>query len=349
MVPIDLANERDSESTNHRAHIEQLEPELDELREETSNSSMNLLQSMLKNQLRVRTLCPPCDAPNTATLSHDVATFQQCSGVPAWDRWAYGSSPTNGYSLASGLPISPVLAGRSLPANNGHNHQRGIVSRGGDLMHNSATPDYRNSQDSDVAGVSIYQMNSMPIPSALPSGTFHPDTSPSETSPTSELQCPSLQRNGTSQTLRKFIELLNPPDLFASLREEQIRPPQGDKYPSSPGMVPYEQELKFEGDLYTPRWVRGHGCKREGWCGVCKPGKWLRLRNSSYWYHKTFKHGICKTGNPFQGPLDMRRMDGYTTVWEGLCECNEWIAISATKTTPGTKWFRHLYKVRDMR
>jgi hypothetical protein len=99
--------------------------------------------------------------------------------------------------------------------------------------------------------------------------------------------------------------------------------------------------------LYTPKWVRGHGNKREGWCGICKPGRWLVLKNSAYWYDKSFSHGIsAATGSPFQEPLETRRMDGNPDVWEGLCSsCNEWIALVSSKKK-GTTWFRHAYKVR---
>ena len=116
--------------------------------------------------------------------------------------------------------------------------------------------------------------------------------------------------------------------------------------PEDPDMVPREQDLRFEGDLYTPRWVRGHGNKREGWCGICKPGRWLVLKNSAYWYDKSFSHGIsAATGSPFQEPLDTRRMDGNPDVWEGLCgSCNDWIALVSNKKK-GTTWFRHAYKV----
>ncbi len=103
--------------------------------------------------------------------------------------------------------------------------------------------------------------------------------------------------------------------------------------PSDPDLVPHEQELRFDGDLYTPKWVRGHGNKREGWCGICKPGRWLVLKNSAFWYDKSFTHGIsAATGNPFQEPQETRRMDGNPDVWEGLCgSCNEWIALVSSK------------------
>ncbi|KAH0548200.1 hypothetical protein GP486_008083, partial [Trichoglossum hirsutum] len=142
-----------------------------------------------------------------------------------------------------------------------------------------------------------------------------------------------------------FSDMSDPPDLYASLHEEQIPPPPEDMNPSDPDMIPHEQELRFEGDLYTPRWVRGHGNKREGWCGICKPGRWLVLKNSAFWYDKSFTHGIsAATGNPFQEPQEVRRMDGNPDVWEGLCgSCNEWVALVSSKKK-GTTWFRHAYK-----
>lgn len=162
-----------------------------------------------------------------------------------------------------------------------------------------------------------------------------------------------LQNNMESQTSSfhggHYADLSAPPDLYPALHEEPAPPPPEDMNPSDPDMVPYEQELRFEGDMYTPKWVRGHGNKREGWCGICKPGRWLVLKNSAYWYDKSFSHGIsAATGAPFQEPLDKRRMDGNPDVWEGLCgSCNKWIALVSSKKK-GTTWFRHAYKVRKI-
>ena len=141
-------------------------------------------------------------------------------------------------------------------------------------------------------------------------------------------------------------DLPGPPDLFGALQEDQILPPDEDMRPSDPDLMPREQELRFEGDLYTPRFVRGHGNKREGWCGICKPGRWLVLKNSGYWYDKSFTHGVsAATGMAFDGPTESRRMDRHPGVWEGLCNsCGEWIALISSKKK-GTTWFRHAYKV----
>jgi hypothetical protein len=146
-----------------------------------------------------------------------------------------------------------------------------------------------------------------------------------------------------------FADLSDPPDLYSSLHEEPSNPPESDMNPSDPDLIPHEQDLRFTGDLYTPRWVRGHGNKREGWCGLCKPGRWLVLKNSAFWYDKSFTHGVsAATGAAFQGPQDTRRTEGNLDVWEGLCgSCGEWIALVSSKKK-GTTWFRHAYKVRTL-
>ena len=145
-----------------------------------------------------------------------------------------------------------------------------------------------------------------------------------------------------------FVELSSPPDLYVSLHDEPSNPPESDMNTSDPNLVPHEQDLRFTGDLYTPKWVRGHGNKREGWCGLCKPGRWLVLKNSAFWYDKSFTHGVsAATGSAFQGPQDTRRTEGNLDVWEGLCgSCGDWIPLVSSKKK-GTTWFRHAYKVSE--
>ncbi|KAK4231481.1 hypothetical protein QBC38DRAFT_533496 [Podospora fimiseda] len=194
-----------------------------------------------------------------------------------------------------------------------------------------------------------FRPNSMLLPTQLPSHMFHNETHQQfENAPPllSHGLFRMLQSNADPHSLHgHYADLSDPPDLYASLQEEQIPPPPEDMNPSDPDLIPHEQELRFEGDLYTPRWVRGHGNKREGWCGICKPGRWLVLKNSAFWYDKSFTHGIsAATGNPFQEPQETRRMDGNPDVWEGLCgSCNDWIALVSSKKK-GTTWFRHAYK-----
>jgi hypothetical protein len=144
-----------------------------------------------------------------------------------------------------------------------------------------------------------------------------------------------------------YADLSDPPDLFASLSQTPTDPPEEDMNPSDPDLMPHEQELRFTGDLYTPRWVRGHGNKREGWCGLCTPGRWLVLKNSAYWYDKSFTHGVCaQTGAAFPAPDATRRVEGNADAWEGLCgHCGEWLSLVSSKKKGPTTWFRHVSKV----
>ena len=142
-----------------------------------------------------------------------------------------------------------------------------------------------------------------------------------------------------------FAGSSKPPDLFGPLQDDQLSPPPEDLVCEN-SEIPRAQELRFNGDLYTPKYVRGHGNKREGWCGICKPGRWLVLKNSAFWYDKSFTHGIsAATGSAFEGPKETQRMKGNPDVWEGLCHsCGDWIALISSKKK-GTTWFRHAYKV----
>ncbi|KAI4276221.1 MAG: hypothetical protein L6R38_005724 [Xanthoria sp. 2 TBL-2021] len=167
-----------------------------------------------------------------------------------------------------------------------------------------------------------------------------------ETAQTSSELVNVLQSNGSEKHLceHHFAGATSPPDLFGPLSEEPSSPPPED-FDCDESQMPRAQDLRFEGDMYTPRYVRGHGNKREGWCGTCKPGRWLVLKNSAFWYDKSFSHGIsAATGSPFEGPRETRRMKGNPDVWEGLCgSCNDWIALISSKKK-GTTWFRHAYK-----
>lgn len=146
--------------------------------------------------------------------------------------------------------------------------------------------------------------------------------------------------------LEHYFDFPGPPDLVGHLKEEPSSPPPEDMDSEDPSMIPREQEVRFQNDLYTPRWVRGQGNKREGWCGICKPGRWLVLKNSAFWYDKCFSHGISSaTGQAFMAPQEMRRAEGNAHAWEGLCRiCGKWVSLVSSKKKR-TTWFRHAYKV----
>ncbi|KAG0331127.1 hypothetical protein BG004_001806, partial [Podila humilis] len=105
-----------------------------------------------------------------------------------------------------------------------------------------------------------------------------------------------------------------------------------------------KQKLRFEGDQYTPQWVRNTGQAKEGFCDTCTPGKWLQLKNSAFWYHKQFFHGISSvSGKLFSNPAQTRMMEQEDV--EGLChQCNEWVPISNHKRQNSMLWYRHAHK-----
>lgn len=112
-----------------------------------------------------------------------------------------------------------------------------------------------------------------------------------------------------------------------------------------PNAIPRKQKLRYEGDQYTPKWVRYTGQSKEGYCDTCKPGKWLQLKNSAYWYHKQFFHGISSvSGKEFQKPLEQRAGDH--DVIEGLChQCRLFVPICNSKRKNSVLWYRHAHKV----
>jgi len=122
----------------------------------------------------------------------------------------------------------------------------------------------------------------------------------------------------------------------------QITPPADADDDSE--MAPRRQHLRYAGDLYTPQWVRGTAHKKEGYCDLCQPGKWLQLKNSAFWYHKQFFHGISSvSGKFFSGPIQTRQRD--SDIIEGLChQCNQWVQMSSPKRRNSVLWFRHAHK-----
>ncbi|KAK6006100.1 hypothetical protein QM012_006510 [Aureobasidium pullulans] len=174
--------------------------------------------------------------------------------------------------------------------------------------------------------------------------SYVPNLSPSlatpriQVSPTSS-SCWDIDGNASLAT----TNITTPTDLIPDPPAELVDPPSEDMNPSDKTMVPQRRNLKDSNHLYMPRWIRGDGKQREGWCGACRPGKWLSLKRSTYWYHKNFCHGITVTGTPFPRPTRTRALAD-DKGWEGYCaSCNEWIVLNGGKKSH-TSWFRHAYK-----
>lgn len=123
-------------------------------------------------------------------------------------------------------------------------------------------------------------------------------------------------------------------------------------------------ELKYrnrqsDSDYYSPTWIRGRGAEREGLCPRCDPSVWFKIKQSAYWYHLNFYHGIsAATGKPYTHPISYRfaRGDTGTSRVEGHCgKCLQWIFLSnefeGEHTTESvewslcfTTWYKHAQK-----
>ncbi|SMR42045.1 unnamed protein product [Zymoseptoria tritici ST99CH_1E4] len=96
---------------------------------------------------------------------------------------------------------------------------------------------------------------------------------------------------------------------------------------------------RWAGDEYNPAWIRGDGIERAGWCGLCPD--WFKMKDSAYWYHMHYSHGIsCATGKRYDPP-EARRPGQGATAREALCGvCKRWIYIGRSDRP----FFRHAYK-----
>lgn len=115
--------------------------------------------------------------------------------------------------------------------------------------------------------------------------------------------------------------------------------------PNDP-LHPRQQSSRWIGDLYTPTYVRGDGSNRAGWCGHC--ASWLTLKDSAYWYHMHFAHGIsCATGAYLPNPARQRPTLGAARGvgdTEALCGgCSRWVLVVAGEKGR-TAWYRRAYR-----
>ena len=120
---------------------------------------------------------------------------------------------------------------------------------------------------------------------------------------------------------------------------------------------------RFEEDAYSPRAVRGKGAFKEGMCPICAHEVWFKIKQSAYWYHMNFTHGISAvTCKPYDLPVEYRRLkvtypedNGTPTMEvEGLCgACEQWIMIAvrtwSARVEPfdalnHSSWFKHAQK-----
>lgn len=237
------------------------------------------------------------------------------------------------------------------------------------LLDNISIPDSPAFHSSDVGtsgqrSVGDYQSNSASVafadgnlvPTVCPSLTTidHCDfaTNPSNNPLTTGGHGLSLSELYSAETLPVTGESSpsqrsRAPNFFSDLTFPPLFPPAESTSTALPKLR--HQDPRFPNDLYTPRYTRNQGPLREGWCGFCRPGRWLVLKNSAFWYDKCFGHGICATtGATFAPPKETRvarGKNGNVERWEGQCgNCEEWIVLAGGKRS-GVPWFRHAYKV----
>ncbi|GAA6006837.1 hypothetical protein JCM11491_003200 [Sporobolomyces phaffii] len=115
--------------------------------------------------------------------------------------------------------------------------------------------------------------------------------------------------------------------------------------PSNPNLLPRRQPLRAHDDEFTPAWVRGQGLEKEGYCSMCAAdsgdGKWFKLKDGSYWYHRQFVHGVSSvSGAPWT--------DGTRTLddqWNTFETYRATAASTASQplTASRNQWYRHAH------
>ena len=161
---------------------------------------------------------------------------------------------------------------------------------------------------------------------------------------------------------RPVLAVIHPrvPPPLSVLSVPRIPPLDLPEQPSRPISPPPEELSPTEGpaptqnpvspyDAYTPKYKRGTKGQLEGFCGLCKPGRWLNMKNSRYWYDKNYNHGInSKTRRAFDLPVERRFKMGHSVIREGLCgTCDQWIDIDSCRMS-WKHWWKHAYKVRHL-
>ena len=319
------------------------EPEAQSLSVETSNTSLDSTPPSRKaaSELAQRRFVKPV---NRGVLESPPQARYRTSPYPASGSRSRSLS-TGSVALSGPLRNSPYLhsASQSLGFDF-YQTSNPLASSNMSSMNELDFDMFCQPQPSDFG--TVFNQNAFFLPSSIEESSCDISCSSAHASPETVNVLHSSNPSRTDCE-HQFAGSSKPPDLFGPLQDDQLSPPPEDT-DKEDSEAPRAQELRFEGDLYTPKYVRGHGNKREGWCGICKPGRWLVLKNSAFWYDKSFTHGIsAATGSAFEGPKETRRMKGNPDVWEGLCHsCGDWIALISSKKK-GTTWFRHAYKVSE--
>lgn len=119
------------------------------------------------------------------------------------------------------------------------------------------------------------------------------------------------------------------------------------------------RQRRSDSDYYSPSWIKGRGVDREGLCPLCDPSVWFKIKQSAYWYHLNFYHGIsATTGKPYNHPISYKfaNTDSGASRVEGHCgQCLQWIFLSSDfmgnpnsesveDSLSFTTWYKHAQK-----
>ena len=120
--------------------------------------------------------------------------------------------------------------------------------------------------------------------------------------------------------------------------------------------TPRAAKPRHPDDLYAPLLIRGQGASKEGRCPHCPHEAWFRLKQSAYWYHLNYRHGIsAATGLPFPKPAAYRSVplpENEAQVEAGCKECGAWILLTVlspsmrvnVRDLSHAPWYRHAQK-----
>lgn len=265
--------------------------------------------------------------------------------MPSDDDWMW--HPTTTSSLQPSVSQSQRIADPALrfpevasESYNGMSHSPSFGILSAAQWHQGDQDDYHQHFDQGTAYLP-YQPRSVPAThSSCPSTYFWDTATHSQTIlPPASAQATAGASVDDTDTRPLHPPLTIPwPDVFASTRAAYQDPP-GE---APDGQIPQRKAKRSADDLYTPRWIRNHGTQREGWCGWCCT--WFTLRDSTYWYHMHYSHGISQVdGKRLPAPAGFRTFCE-SAEWEIKCgRCHKWMPLP-----PGDRWntayFRHTYK-----
>ncbi|CAB4461687.1 unnamed protein product [Rhizophagus irregularis] len=175
-------------------------------------------------------------------------------------------------------------------------------SKNGSPLHSISTQNLNNGGDEGVLSPQLtphkVEINKVSITSQKQNST--------------DLALPNTPMSGDNESNESddssFTSKSSGMEIDVSSNQDELRFGSLDRAPPPDnGPEVTKQPPRFDGDMYTPRWVRGVGKSKEGLCPHCEPARWLKTKISAYWYHLNYQHGVSSiTGRPFAQPTAER-------------------------------------------